>query len=177
MTQLQLSVRSRPTLVLTLAVLLLILSLFSLSWSAEITYWGFAPYDSMPLEARPLPGTWQRDLNDFFEYSIGNQTFAAVLLGLGLVFPLLALRKMPNTPERWTRLLVGFALTNFALTAGMMAIIVVMAKLHLELEPDPGYGWMVKFLVPELFLLGLWIVLQVRSIPRRIGPPPAAHMN
>lgn len=177
MTQLQLSVRSRPTLVLVLAALLLILSLFSLSWPAEIIYWGFAPYDSTLLENRPPPGTWQRDLNDFFQYSIGNQTFAAVLLGLGLVFFLLALRQMPQTAAGVTRLLVSFALTNFALAAGMMAIIVVMAKLHLELEPDPGYGWMVKFLIPELFLLGVWIVLQVRSIPRRICPAPAIQLN
>ena len=75
----------------------------------------------------------------------------------------------------WTRLLVGFALANFALTAGVMASIFVMANLPVELAPAPGYGWMIKFFVPELFLLGLWIMLQARSIPRRICPQPSAH--
>ncbi len=105
-------------------------------------------------------------MSDFFQYSVGNKLLAAILVGLSLVLFILALRKMPNSSGRWTRLMIGFALSNFALTASVTVSGFVMASLPVELTPYPGYGWTVKLLVPEVSLLGLWIRLHVRNIPR-----------
>ncbi len=168
MTRIELPSRARPTLMLSIAALALVLSWIGLSWVGEMISWSLAPYDTTPLDRRPPQGTWQRDVSDFFQYSVGSKMLAAILVGLSLALFLLALRKMPNSSGGWMGLLIGFALSNFAIAAGVTMSGFVMAILPVELTPYPGYGWTVKFLVPEVFLLGLWIMLQAHAIPRRI---------
>ena len=162
----ELSSRLLPTLVLSIATVVFILSWLGLSWVGEVVSWSLAPYDTTPPELRPPQGTWQRDLSDAFQYSVGNKMLAALLVGLNLALFLLALRRMPKSPGEWIRLMIGFALANLAVAIGVTASVSVMGSLPVEPAPYPGYGWTVKFLIPELVLLGLWIMLQARSIPR-----------
>jgi len=169
MMRLGLPSRLTPTFVLSITALALILSWIGLAWVGEVVSWSLAPYDTTPLERWPPQGTWQRDVSDFFQYSVGSSMLAAIFVGLSLALFLIALRKMPNSSGGWLRLMIGFALANFAIAASVTVSGFVMAGLPVELTPYPGYGWTVKFLVPEVFLLGLWIRLQARSIPRRIG--------
>ncbi len=158
--------RVTSTCMLVIAALLLLLSWFGLSGAGEMLSWSLAPYDSTPLELRPPIGTWPRDVNDFFQYAVGSKTLTAILVGLSLALFLFALRKMSHSPGDWGRLMLGFALVNFALVAAMLASAFVMGSLLLEMAPKAGYGWMIRFLIPEIFLLGLWILLQARVIPR-----------
>ena len=168
MMRLELPSRSTPTCVLSIAMPVLILSWLSLSRVGEMVSWSLAPYDTTPLEQRPPQGTWQRDLSDAFQYSVGSKMLAVILVGLDLALFLLALRRMPNSPRGWIRLTIGFALANLAVAIGVTVSVFVMGSLPVELAPYPGYGWTAKFLIPELVLLGLWIMLQARSIPRWI---------
>jgi len=151
-----------------MTVLALVLSWLGLAWVGEMMAWSLAPYDTTPLDRRPPQGTWQRDVSDFFQYSVGSKMLAVILVGLSLALFLLALRKMPNSSGGRARLLMGFALSNFALAASVSVSGFLMAGLSVELTPYPGYGWTVKFLVPEVVLVGLWIMLLARTIPRRI---------
>lgn len=177
MIRLELTSRSTPTLVLSIAVVVFVLSWLGLSWVGEVVSWSLAPYDTTPLELRPPQGTWQRDLSDTFQYSVGNKMLAVILVGLDLALFLLALRRMPKSPGEWIRLMIGFALTNLAVAIGVTASVFVMGSLPVELAPYPGYGWAVKFLIPELALLGLWIMLQARSIPRWILPQRSSYLE
>lgn len=68
MMQLELSSRSMPTYMLSIAILALIFSWLGLLWVGEAISWSLAPYDTTPLELRPPQGTWQRDLSDTFQY-------------------------------------------------------------------------------------------------------------
>ena len=158
--------RVTSTCMLVIAALMLLLSWFGLSGAGEMLSWSLAPYDSTPLELRPPIGTWPRDVSDFFQYAVGSKMLTAILVGFSLALFLLAVRKMSPSPGGWVRLMLGFALVNFVLVPGMTVSGFAMGSLPLELAPYPGYGWTVKFLMPELFLLGLWILFQIRAIPR-----------
>jgi len=131
-----------------------------------IAAWSLAPYDTTPLADRPPRGTWQRDLSDFFQVPPGSVIPALLSVGISVVLAIIALRRIPDSSNVRTQLMLGFALSNIVVVAAMFLGNFLVADLPLEIAPYPGYGWTLKFLAKDILLLALLFALQACGIPK-----------
>jgi hypothetical protein len=140
-----------------------------LLWAAEVISWSLAPYDTTPLDLRPPLGSWQRAASDFFQAPPGRALVVALVVGLSIILCAIALRSISDSPALRARLMLGFALSNVVIGGAIPLSGFVVADLPLELAPYPGYGWTLKFLVPEVALLTLLFGVQAWVVPRRVA--------
>ena len=136
--------------------------------------WSLAPFDTTPVELRPAPGTWQREVSDFFTEPPGNAILPVLVVGSSAVLFLAALFRAPASAAARARLAFRFLESNLLVAGAIVLSIYMFGALPLELAPYPGYGWTVKFLVPQTVLLLSLFVLQGRSLgtpaPTRAAP-------
>lgn len=158
--------RFKPGIILVVGILLLVFSWLVLFWLVEFDTDLLAPYDTTPLANRPPWGTWQRDLSDFFQDPPGSVIPALLIVGISIVLLVIALGRTPGSFNVRIRLLLSFALSNLVIVAAMFFSGFVVADLPLEIAPYPGYGWTLKFLVPDILLLALLFALQGWDIPK-----------
>lgn len=150
------------------AALVLLLSWAGLLWVGEIISWSLAPYDTTPLELRPVRGAWERDVSDFFQAPPGSTLVGVLIVGLSVVLCAVAMRRVSSSPGVRARLMTGFAFSNLIIGSAVFLSVFVVGMLPLEAAPYPGYGWTIKFLVPEMLLLVVLYVLQAHTIPRSL---------
>jgi len=105
--------------------------------------WMLVPWD-MWGELRPPPGTWERELNDFFNH--GGNVYLPALALLGLDVTLFALRMLrAGDWRRRSWLIVAFAQANAAfLLIGFVAVFALGDIASLWLPPAPpaaGVGY------------------------------------
>ena len=135
------------------------------------------PYDDVWSKSRPFPGTWQRQLNDFFERSPWRHLPACLIVGASTVLLMIALGRTSKSSlgiiQRSIWLGLSFALANFVLVAAMMFIASVTPspnKLEQALALQYGrYGPAFLHMFTDiLFALGPWLALQAWGIPKWI---------
>ncbi len=142
-------------------------------WIAGMTEGWLAPWDTTPL--RPAFGTWQRALNDFFEYSPGSvlPSWTVLVIGTGIFAVRMARRR-----DRWW-LPWAFAATNFIfmvadLVCGMFAWnLPALDFLRAEgLPPHYGYehSW-APLGATLLLLLALFLVQATLRVERQEPTP------
>lgn len=158
--------RFMPGIILVVAIVFLVFSWLALFWLVELDTDLLAPYDTTPLDHRPPRGTWQRDLSDFFQVPPGSVIPASLSIGISMVLLIITLGRTPGQFNVRIRLLLSFALSNLVIVAAMFFSGFVVADLALELAPYPGYGWTLKFLVPDILLVALLFALQAWGIPK-----------
>ena len=146
--------------------IVLVLSWAWLLWIGEIISWSLAPYDTTPLEWRPTPGSWEREVSDFFQAPPGSTLVGILIVGISVALFVIALRQVGRSTGVHARLMATFAFSNLIIGGAVFLSGFVVADLPLEAAPYPGYGWTIKFLVPELLLLAVLYVLQAHSIPK-----------
>jgi len=164
----------KQSLLLALLGGLLLFSLITLFWWVdEFAVLSLIPYDTIVPESRPSLDTWQRQLNGFFEGTPIRHMPAWVIVGLSLVFLIIALRRARKTFVSIARLITGFALTNILVLILMMMSSYIVSDLPIELsllEPRNswpfGYGRTFKFILADTVLLTLWGAAQAWGIPR-----------
>ena len=164
----------KQSLILVVGILLLIFSWVALFfWIDRFVMLSFIPYDDVMPEARPPIGTWQRQLNDFFEKPPGRHLPAWLIVGASIAIFIVALGRAPQSPAVSIRLGLSFALSNLLLIVAMVFSTLILGSLPLELpslnpmyDYHPGYGWTFKFILADTLLLGLWLALQVWGIPK-----------
>ncbi len=155
-------------ILLGISLLVLLLTWGVAFWMVGIATWGLTPYDTVPLAQRPPLGTWERGLNDFFQPPVGSNLPGIFIVGASAVLLAVALRHVSSLPSQRAKLVLGFAASNFIVAVAMFASTFVVADLPLHLTPYPGYGWTIKFLIPQILLLILLFVLQGKIIPTRL---------
>lgn len=153
------------------AALVLLLSWAGLLHIGDFISWSLAPYDTTPLALRPALGTWEREVNDFFEAPPGSTSVGVLIVGLSVLLFVIALRRVSRSAGARTRLMAGFAASNVLVGVGIFLSIFVAGVLPLEAAPYPGYGWTCKFLVPQVLLLALLYALQAHTIPKSLSTP------
>ena len=170
------SVRWKEGSTLAVVILLLIFSwLVLLAWIDGFGVLPLIPYDDVMPEGRPLPGTWQRQLNDFFERPPWRHLPACLIVGVSTVLLMIALGRTSKSPlgiiQRSIRLGLGFALSNFLLVAAMISIG------YMDLVPNDlkqtltlqygryGPAFLLMFM-DILFALVPWLALQAWGIPK-----------
>ena len=164
----------------TLAVVILFLTFswwLASGWINEFAVACLVPYDDVWSEGRPFPGTWQRQLNDFFERPPWRYLPAWLTVGASIVLFIITLRRTSKSPlgiiQRSIRLGLGFALSNFVLVAAMLSMSymdLVPNKLGQTLALRYGrYGGAFSSLFMDiLFLLVPWLALQAWGIPKLV---------
>lgn len=161
--------RSKLTVATMTTALILVFSWVVLFWIGhEPIVWSLTPYDTTPIAKRPPVGTWPRDLNDFFLTSSGKTMPATLITGVSVALFAVALRRLPQSTLARVQLMLLFALSNVAVITALFLSGFIVGSLPLELTPYPGYGWTVKFLIPEVLLLALLFSLQLWGIPKRV---------
>lgn len=170
--------RWKHGLILAVVILLLLFSWWLASgWINVSAVACLVPYDDVWPEGRPLPGTWQRQLNDFFERPPWRYLPAWLTTGASIVLLIITLRRTSKSPlgiiQRSIRLGLGFALSNFLLVAAMISIgymDLVPNKLGQTLVLRYGrYGGAFSSMFMDiLFLLVPWLALQAWGIPKLV---------
>ena len=89
------------------------------------------------------------------------------VVGISIALLAIAFSRTPNSFIARLQLALSFALSNLITVTAMFLSIFIVADLPLEIAPYPGYGWTIKFLIPEILLLALLVTLQAWVIPRR----------
>jgi len=151
------------------AAIVLLLSWAGLLHTGEFISWSLAPYDTTPLVLRPPSGTWEREVSDFFEAPPGSTSVGVLIVGLSVLLFLTALRRVSRAAGARTRLMAGFAASNVLVGVGVFLSILTAGLLPLKTSPYPGYGWTVKFLVPQALLLAILYTLQAHTIPKSLA--------
>jgi len=146
-------------------MVVLVISWAVLVGAVSMATWGLAPYDTTPLTLRPPQGSWQREVSDFFQSPPGSIIPPVAVTAASIMLLGIALRRIAGTPAA-PKLALSFALTNTLAAIGMSFSTFIVADLPLELAPYPGYGWTVKFLIPDALMLMLLFVVQGRMIPK-----------
>lgn len=150
-------------------------------WITEFVVDGtLVPYAGITPPERPPADTWQRQLNDYFDWPPFRERRPAWLsVGVSLVLFGVALRRIPRSSAAIIRLGLGFALSNL-----LFIVVLLVSQPLVDFLPelsflDPpgyraGYGWTYKFIVADSLLLVGLLALQARSIPKWIvaGFPP-----
>jgi len=168
--------RWKHGLILAAVILLLTFSwLVLFGWIDEFGIYLLVPYDDVWSEGRPFPGTWQRQLNDFFERPPWRHLPACLIVGASTVLLMIALGRTSKSPlgiiQRSIRLGLSFALSNFVLVAAMMSIGYVNPspnelKQALALQYGRyGPAFLLMFM-DILFALVPWLALQAWGIPK-----------
>ena len=161
----------KQSIALAVGVLFLVLSWAALFWWInEFAIYALVPYDDVWPEFRPLPGTWQRELNDFFERPPVRYMPACLAVGVSVVLFLAHSRTFRSHGAR-IRLTLCFALSNFLLVLAMIAesYIDIMDFLpELPYSIYGRYGCAYGSILVDTLLLGLWLALQAWGIPKLI---------
>lgn len=166
--------RSFQGIVLAMAILGLLASWAILFAITDMVTWSLAPFDTTPVEKRPAPGTWQREVSDFFAEPPGSAVLPVLVVGSSAILFLAALFRRHAPATARARLAFRFLESNLLIAGAIILSIYVFGALPLELAPYPGYGWTIKFLVPQTVLLILMFVLQGRYL-RTLSPARAAR--
>lgn len=166
--------RSFQGIVLAMAILGLLASWAILFAITDMVTWSLAPFDTTPVEKRPAPGTWQREVSDFFAEPPGSAILPVLVVGSSAILFLAALFRRHAPATARARLAFRFLESNLLIAGAIILSIYVFGALPLELAPYPGYGWTIKFLVPQTVLLILMFVLQGRYL-RTLSPARAAR--
>lgn len=164
--------RLKQCLPLAMKLFLLLLSWIAMFfWVKEFVMLAVIPYDDVMPEARPLPGTWQRQLNDFFERPPWRLVPAWFITGVSIAVFLILLTR--SSPLYAAHIGLSLALSNFLLIIVSIFIGYVLASVPLffpslnpPFDPHPGYGWTFKFIVSDALLIGLWLAFQIRNLVR-----------
>lgn len=158
----------RPTFAFWITLAFLISTWGVLYAAVGIATWSLTPYDTTPLTLRPPLGSWERSLNDFFESPVGGNLPEVVTVAASLVLLVFALRHASANSFQRAKLVLVFAVSNLIVSAAIFGTLFVVGDLPLHLTPYPGYGWTIKFLVPQGLLLVLLLVFQGKVIPTRL---------
>jgi len=153
---------------LTFGILLLILSWAVLFWAVDLMFVEvLTPYSSMMREARPSPGTWRRELNDFFER---NGIFVPILIVGGSVGLFVVALARVGWKESG-RLILRFTLSNVGIAAGMLLSTPLVAQFPSIPSPEypSGYEGTYKFIIAVLFFLGLLFFIQGRGVKKAVA--------
>ncbi len=157
---------SNPVLQLGVPALILLFTWWMLFGGVQIATWSLMPYDGTLAERHPPLGTLERSLNDFFESPPGSNLPAALVVGTSIILLVVALLRIPGRSGERAKLVLGFAAMNFIVSIGMF--VCILADLPLNLTPYPGYGWTLKFLIPQSLCLVLLFAFQAWLIPSEL---------
>jgi hypothetical protein len=155
-------VSKRSIIAWSLLILLLLASWLLLFAMVSVATWGLTPYDTTPLELRPEPGTWAREINDFFLTGAARYLPAILVVGTGMSLFARTWSRTPPVAHLRTKQSVRFCALNLIAVLGMSLGVIAVAELPLELAPYPGFGWTCKFLAVDCLVLGLLIYWQAR---------------
>ncbi len=158
---------SNSGLQLGASVLILLFTWWILFIGVGFTTWSLAPYDSTLLEHHPPLGTWQRSMNDFFESPPGSYLPSTLVVGASVLLVVVALYRATGTSFECAKMILAFAASN--ILGSIALFLVFFADLPLNLTPPPGYGWTIKFLMPQFVLLVLLFLFQAWIIPMKFG--------
>jgi hypothetical protein len=155
--------------ILLAGVLFLTFSWVTLFWCFdEFVLLPLVPYDNVILDERPAPGSWQRQLNDFFEKSPARHLPAWFLTAMSVVFFVTTWRHVSKSPFKSIKLELIFALSNFFLIAAVFVSSFVVGSILPELPNAVygRYGWTYRFIVAHTLLVGFWLTFQAWGIPK-----------
>lgn len=155
---------------LALGGILLILGWAALLWWInEFAIYALVPYDDVWPKFRPLPGTWPRELNDFFERPPVRYVPGCLALGVSVVL-FLAHSRTFKSPAARIRLAIGFALSNFLITLAMFANSGDILDFLPELPRSVygRYGSAYRSILANTVLVGLWLSCQAWGIPKML---------
>jgi len=169
----EMAARRVPNAAFAVAFLVLAFSWMFLFSVIGFATWSLAPYDTSwynywgwPSDS-PLPGSWQRSLNSFFEEPPGSVLPAVLSVGASIAFFTIAFRRARDLTAARLWLVLSFAVTNLVIGAAMFFDSLVI-DWPLEVGPAPGYDWTVQFLIPDVLLLAMLLGLQVWGIPKLV---------
>ena len=111
-------------------------------------------------------------MSDFFAGPPGSVVLPVLVVGSSVALFLAAFFRKPASAAARARLALRFLVSNLLVAGAIVVSIHVLGALPLELAPYPGYGWTVKFLVPQAALLLLLFALQGRFV-RTLSPASA----
>ena len=152
--------------------LLVLTSLFLFFTLTVFTSLLMSPWDS----AIDIPeiGTWQRTLNDFFQYSVGQLLLSVPVLLISIA---LAYNAYRSKPHFLPRIILG----NFLLAAGVWVVVMVASSVnngvlfpHPPVLYDPNYRGFHRSIFPMAALLttcGVWYIWQRKQM-RQLGQTP-----
>lgn len=152
-------------------IVLLLLSWGALFWFIRLETELSLPYDTSWYDywgwpqASPPPGSWQRNLNYFFESPFGSMSSAILTVGASIFFLVLTFFRTPQFREKTIPLWMSFAVSNLVSIPVMFLISYVVRALFAGRLT--GWNGTIILWLPTLFLLVLLFTLQVRIVPRK----------
>ncbi len=164
--------RWKRSLIQAMAIFFLLSSWWVASgWINELAICALVPYDDVWPEFRPLPGTWYRDLNDFFEGPPWRYLPACLSVGVSIALFLLVHRRAYKSPSTSIRLALTFALSNFLLVACALYSAFHIGDLLPELPRSVygRYGYTYGFILVDTLLVVLWWAIQAWGITKWVS--------
>ena len=159
-----------------MTAILLIMSWIGLLFWGRFVPTAFMPYSDVLETMRPPSGTWQRALNDFFQYTWVQEFVSFLGFGISMIFVGYAIYRFRNKGTELMVVLLYLALSNLALSLVFLLLtLYIPAGGELSfLKPlgqyRPGYELTYKYILADVLTLLIWISIQIKILLMGLEP-------
>ncbi len=151
-----------------ITAILLIVSWIGLLFWGRLVPTAFMPYSDVLEAMRPPSGTWQRSLNDFFQYTWAQEFVSFLGIGISIIFVGCAIYRFWDKRNELMVVLLYLTLSNLALfLVSLLLTLYMPAGGELSfLKPlgqyRPGYELTYKYILVDVLSLLIWVLIQIK---------------
>jgi len=151
-----------------MTAILLIISWICLFFWGRVVTTAFMPYSDVLEAMRPPLGTWQRSLNDFFQYTWAKEFLSFLGIGISVIFVGYAIYRFRDKRNELMVVLLYLALSNlvFFLVFLLLTLYIPAGGELSFLKPlgqfRPGYEFTYKYILADVITLLIWILAQIK---------------
>jgi len=160
-----------------MTAILLIISWIGLLFWGRVAPTAFMPYSDVLEAMRPQFGTWQRSVNDFFQYTWAKEFLSFLGIGINMIFVGYAIYRFRDKRNELMVVLLYLAFSNLVFFLVFLLLTLYMpAGGELSfLKPlgqyRPGYEFTYKYILADVIILLIWILVQIKITILLKAPP------